>query len=204
MKKPTLGDLFIQKDLITDVTNDIETMGTKSNAIICSIGSSSWNKHTGIINNNFHVTIDWKQALLDYPNLFSTSDSTILFWEKQNEIARLELKGTTSLKDALSLFIEWWENNCNDDTKVWGNGVEFDLTIMEHAFEVCNLVAPWNFRNKEHMRTIVNIGREYLGINPKENLPFIGELHVSIDDATHEAKVIMMIQQELASKLLTL
>jgi exodeoxyribonuclease VIII len=188
------------KILATDVAPDLETMGRDNNAIITSIGAASWNKDEEIITSSFHVVLDWKKAMEEHPGVFSTTEATIQFWSEQSEDAKTELNGTMPLEEGLKLFRDWWLENCDPNTKIWGNGVEFDVIILEYAMSYFGIEIPWTFRDREHMRTIVNIGKYYLGINPKEDLPFEGELHVSVDDAIHQAKVILEIQKELKRK----
>ncbi len=40
------------------------------------------------------------------------------------------------------------------DVKVWGNGANFDIGILEHAYDQYQIEIPWEFWNVRDCRTI--------------------------------------------------
>jgi hypothetical protein len=184
----------------TDGCLDIETMDNKTSSVITAIGFSAWNFTTGDTVCEYHARIDWRDALKRYPQ-FTMSDDTVKFWEDQSDEARQELSGERGIEDVLTEFCDWFKENC-PDAKVLGNGPSFDVSIMEYAFDVVGMKAPWHFRNIEDVRTVVSIGRRFLKMDPKYSIPFQGVKHNALDDARHESEFVRAIYKELGERLL--
>ncbi|MNR25883.1 hypothetical protein D3C85_1430560 [compost metagenome] len=49
------------------------------------------------------------------------------------------------------------------------------------------------------MRTVVDMGRDLLGFNPKKEMPFEGVAHTALADAKHQARYVSAIYQRLAT-----
>ena len=63
-----------------------------------------------------------------------------------------------------------------------GNGVRFDIGILENAIVACGCTEmPWNFRNERDVRTLVSFAPSV-----KENYPFVGVEHDPISDCIHQ------------------
>ena len=75
---------------------------------------------------------------------------------------------------------------------VWGNGSSFDIAILEYWYNKLGLCIPWNFWNVRDLRTIVEVA----GID-KRSIPFEGEQHNALDDAKHEAKILLACYEAL-------
>lgn len=182
----------INESELTDTAVDIETFDINPTALVTAIGAYSFGQESEA-SDSFHVRIDWEDAMKRYPE-FTLSQETISWWGKQSTEAREELKGDVKIEEALQMFADWYPKG----TYAWGNGKEFDISILDHAFKVTGISAPWAYYNTCDMRTIVRIGRKH-GIDPKRVLPFTGTKHKSIDDATHEGKVIKSLLNAIAA-----
>jgi hypothetical protein len=55
---------------------------------------------------------------------------------------------TTALQ-ALATSFDW------SDTKVWCNGLSFDVPILDTAYRTCKLVTPWAYYNTRDYRTVI-------------------------------------------------
>lgn len=159
-----------------DLMIDIETLSTKKNAAILSIGAVYFDRSSGEIGNTFYARISKDSAL----NYGVSDDSTLKWWEEQSEEARAEAFGgklhAHDVAESLSEFIE-------PDTKLWGNGSVFDITILENWFDSVGIDTPWDFWNIRDVRTIV----DWFDIDVK-SFSRDGVHHNALDDCLHQIK----------------
>ncbi|WP_392385088.1 3'-5' exonuclease [Marinomonas primoryensis] len=186
------------------IVTDIETKDTLQTAVILSIGAVVVDTETLKRGEKFHIVISQSQ-----PGR-TVSESTMDWWRKQREEtpvafeAVFNLSPKPDLKTALNSFKEWIEETGIDRPQVFGNGPEFDNMILEHAFKTeLGHSAPWDFGSNQSIRTAVLFGRMLLDINPKKDLPFIGCQHVALDDAMHEAKILIEVLKAFKGALKT-
>lgn len=80
------------------------------------------------------------------------------WWNKQHPALRaLVFGGTRSLSSVLDSFYQWAFDLCGGDFNkifLWGNGVEFDITVLRNAMEIFR-EWPFNFRQHDHLRTVL-------------------------------------------------
>lgn len=180
----------------THVMLDLETMGNTSNAAIVSIGAVVFSPVTGALGADFEVVVN-----LNSSAYYSDIDaSTVTWWLTQSEEARsIFLRDTpkSSLKDAL-LELNQWFADLGDakDIQVWGNGSGFDNVILMNAFKATRIKPNFTHWNDRDVRTIVEMGRSILGINPKETMTREGTHHSALDDAKFQAKYVSEIWQK--------
>lgn len=132
---------------------DIETLGTRPNAPVTTIGACFFDPMTGEIGPEFYRKIDMVDAMR-----FGSADAdTIRWWLTQEREAQSELvKGKDLLADVLKDLAAFY--NKGKDASVWGNGPTFDITILEYAYGKClGLKAPWPFWNVRDVRTVVQL-----------------------------------------------
>lgn len=152
-----------------DVMIDIETLSTKNNASILTIGAIKFSR-----NNNLpdieNCSKFYRRISKDSCDIIGlhTDPNTIDWWNSQSEEAKHEIfthENRISLKQALEEFSEWFSNSkC-----IWSNGSVFDITIMTNAYELCNIEPPWKFWNIRDVRTICDIGKVNLKNIPNHN-----------------------------------
>ena len=159
---------------------DLETMGKKSNAVICSIGALEFDINTGETGREFYTKVDI-QSCLDKGMI--VNGSTIEWWLMQSEAARMKVAVGDGkyLLQALDEFTEYLEELGIETVQLWGNGVRFDMGILEDAYNACKLESPWNFRCERDVRTLVSFAPDI-----KENFPQLGVEHNPIDDCKHQ------------------
>ena len=157
---------------------DLETLGNKSNSAILSIGAVEFDLETGELGREFYQRIDL-QSCLDRGLIIN--GSTFYWWLTQNENARREVaKGGENLLLVLQNFTNFTSQLGN--FQIWGNGVRFDVGILEDAYVACSVQEmPWNFRNERDVRTLVSFAP-----NIKEHYPFEGVEHNPIDDCKYQ------------------
>ena len=188
---------------LNNVMLDLETMGNGSNAAIVAIGAVFFEPFSGAIGAEFYCEIKLTSAV----HYGEMDASTVEWWLQQsNEAQALFNKENQSnrltLKDALAEFSEWMNEGAEFKSRtVWGNGAGFDNVILGNAYKAARLRQPWPFYGDRDVRTMVDLGRQLRGENPKRDLPFDGIQHNAVDDAKHQAKYVSAIWQALSKKI---
>ncbi|MGL4829378.1 MAG: 3'-5' exonuclease [Vibrio sp.] len=176
---------------------DLETMGKSSNAAIVAIGACFFEPSTGEIGETFSRIIS-----LESSQQFGLVDaSTVLWWMKQSSEARevLNSREAVHIKQALHDFRQFTNDGLSQPL-VWGNGSSFDCVILKNTIIQClgEQYVPWQFWNERDVRTMVDLGKNLLGFDPKRDMPFEGIRHDAQSDAVHQAKYVSAIYQRLA------
>lgn len=163
---------------------DLETMGLKTNAAIVSIGVIRFDQ-TSILE-RFYTPISLASCL---EHGLTTGQSTVDWWQKQSAEARAawQCDDAPSLETGLTLFNQFLtsfgkpENICP-----WGNGVDFDLVLLNSAYKAINADVPWKYYNHHCFRTIKNMF--VVG-----NMIRRGTHHNAMDDAEYQTQVLHRI-----------
>ena len=159
---------------------DLETIGTSPGCGILSIGACTFRDN---LENTFART--FFQVGVEFNSLrqadFTSDNFTVAWWENQSKEAYdLAFGGTTPIREALVEFSAWIDClKC--EPVVWGNGADFDNTILAYAYNKLCMIPPWKYKNSRCYRTLKEI---------HSHIPqpvFEGVRHNSLDDAIHQA-----------------
>ena len=171
---------------------DLETMGKNPDAPIISIGAIFFDPQTGDMGPEFSKTIDLETAggVIDR--------DTIKWWLKQSREAQSAIMtDEIPLDDALLQLREFIDENSGEFfVQVWGNGANFDNTILRRSYERQEIPCPWRYYNDRDVRTIVELGKA-IDFDARTAIPFEGERHNALDDARYQAKYVSAIWQKL-------
>ncbi|EPI3142474.1 3'-5' exoribonuclease domain-containing protein, partial [Escherichia coli] len=171
---------------------DLETMGKNPDAPIISIGAIFFDPQTGDMGPEFSKTIDLETAggVIDR--------DTIKWWLKQSREAQSAIMtDEIPLDDALLQLREFIDENSGEFfVQVWGNGANFDNTILRRSYERQGIPCPWRYCNDRDVRTIVELGKA-IDFDARTAIPFEGERHNALDDARYQAKYVSAIWQKL-------
>ncbi|HFV5472673.1 TPA: 3'-5' exoribonuclease [Escherichia coli] len=171
---------------------DLETMGKNPDAPIISIGAIFFDPQTGDMGPEFSKTIDLETAggVIDR--------DTIKWWLKQSREAQSAIMtDEIPLDDALLQLREFIDENSGEFfVQVWGNGANFDNTILRRSYERQGIPSPWRYYNDRDVRTIVELGKA-IDFDARTAIPFEGERHNALDDARYQAKYVSAIWQKL-------
>ncbi|MBV5203196.1 exonuclease [Escherichia coli] len=171
---------------------DLETMGKNPDAPIISIGAIFFDPQTGDVGPEFSKTIDLETAggVIDR--------DTIKWWLKQSREAQSAIMtDEIPLDDALLQLREFIDENSGEFfVQVWGNGANFDNTILRRSYERQGIPCPWRYYNDRDVRTIVELGKA-IDFDARTAIPFEGERHNALDDARYQAKYVSAIWQKL-------
>ncbi|EEU0358790.1 3'-5' exoribonuclease [Escherichia coli] len=171
---------------------DLETMGKNPDAPIISIGAIFFDPQTGDMGPEFSKTIVLETAggVIDR--------DTIKWWLKQSREAQSAIMtDEIPLDDALLQLREFIDENSGEFfVQVWGNGANFDNTILRRSYERQGIPCPWRYYNDRDVRTIVELGKA-IDFDARTAIPFEGERHNALDDARYQAKYVSVIWQKL-------
>lgn len=134
---------------------DIESMGTRPNAPILSIGACAFDPMTGEIGEKFYRRVDFADAMR-----YGVADpDTMKWWLKQSDEARAEIvKPGDPLADVLTDLAAFY--NRGNDACMWSNGPGFDAVILEYGYhKALGQKAPWPFWNARDVRTVVELAQ---------------------------------------------
>ncbi|HFT1025354.1 TPA: 3'-5' exoribonuclease, partial [Escherichia coli] len=127
---------------------DLETMGKNPDAPIISIGAIFFDPQTGDMGPEFSKTIDLETAggVIDR--------DTIKWWLKQSREAQSAIMtDEIPLDDALLQLREFIDENSGEFfVQVWGNGANFDNTILRRSYERQGIPCPWRYYNDRDVR----------------------------------------------------
>ncbi|WP_437881057.1 3'-5' exonuclease [Pseudomonas sp. LRF_L74] len=174
---------------------DLETLSTDPRAAIASIGIVCVRDLA--IADELYIRVDPKSSALLGGQIDA---STVQWWLKQSAEARAEIDGSQPsagihwARDAVVEFMRRCSDNL-DRALVWGNGSSFDNVILREAFKAVDDDAPWKFWNDRDLRTISALYPE-----AKRSIVFEGIQHHALDDARHEARILIAALQQHAHR----
>lgn len=182
----------------THLMVDLETMGSGPDAPIVSIGAVFFAPSTGTTGAEFYqvVSLDSSMSFGMKPDA-----STIQWWLKQSSEARsaILVDGAMGLREVLELLADFIVENAANGShtvQLWGNGCSFDNVILRRAYALTETPFAVPFWNDRDVRTMVELGKS-VGINPRFDIPFEGDMHNALSDARHQVKYVSAIWQHL-------
>lgn len=187
---------------MTDIMIDLETLSTRSDAAIVSIGAVAFDIKTGKVLDTLYKTI----ALSDQPHYGHIDPATVRWWLQQSDDAR---KAITDMEQPLhprlalafaSAFIALYNATEKNKLQLWSNGSSFDLVILRNAFQRFGMRPAWNHWQERDCRTLVDLARDIAGVDVKQTTPFTGTAHNALDDALHQAAYVSAAYQALSKR----
>lgn len=162
---------------------DLETLGTDVDAVVISIGACFFDPKTKEIGAKFNMNLNVE----DQMTTRSITASTLKWWMCQADAAKTvfnEESAATSL--ILKMFVTWVLTNAKpEEVVVWGNGANFDISIIEHILKENKVVVPWLYKNVMDLRTF----KKYIANDAK--IVRHGVHHNALDDAISQAQFVM-------------
>lgn len=178
---------------------DLETLSTATDAAIIQIAicpfdmENHWLDQDGIL---IHVD---PQSSIDAG--LRVDWGAINWWMKQSDRERsgLDASGEAfSLKDAMnyvSNFLLARVGYRKEKIFVWSHGTAFDIAILENAFRVMRMEAPWDYRNVQDVRTLIMLtGKRGEKIHSKSK-------HNALADAEAQALWVMDMRKFIQDNL---
>lgn len=184
----------------THLMVDMETMGNGPDAPIVSIGAVFFDPSTGNTGAEFYQVVSLESSMSFG---MKPDASTIQWWLKQSSEARSailvdEAMGLLETLELLADFIAENAANGSHTVQLWGNGCSFDNVILRRAYALTDTPFAVPFRNDRDVRTMVELGKS-VGINPRFDIPFEGDMHNALSDARRQVKYVSAIWQRLTA-----
>lgn len=184
----------------THLMVDMETMGNGPDAPIVSIGAVFFDPSTGNTGAEFYQVISLESSMSFG---MKPDASTIQWWLKQSSEARsaILVDEAMGLRESLELLADFIAENAANGShtvQLWGNGCSFDNVILRRAYALTDTPFAVPFWNDRDVRTMVELGKS-VGINPRFNIPFEGDMHNALSDARHQVKYVSAIWQRLTA-----
>ncbi len=149
--------------MATHAMIDIETLGTGADCVVLTVGAvkfdpwSSQEPHSGLLE---RLDVD-DQVHMDR----KISDATLQWWAKQDEHIRQEALGDENRISIIQFCkkLNKWLVGCD---KIWCQGPQFDMVILEHLYEQFGHHKNWAYWQICDSRTIFNL----MPRDPRKNL----------------------------------
>ena len=130
---------------------DLETLGTKPNSVILSIGAVAFDENG--IHDEFYVNVDLENSIALG---FGIDPSTVYWWLKQDSVAGSVLgERLETVEDSINQLFCFIENIHADE--VWANSPSFDLVMLKNAYEKAGDKTNWNFWQERDFRTFLSL-----------------------------------------------
>jgi len=169
---------------------DVETMSTKPNASIVSIGAVKFNSNKVYDKDGFYCVVDLDSCI---KHSMHVGGSTVYWWLGQKKETRRALTlDMIPITEAIGQLNEWLRTDAV--TSVWGNGANFDNVIIRNAFEVTKIPIPWKYWQDRCFKTVK-------AIYPRLNLQREGVYHNALDDAIHQANYLLGLYKQYGFNL---
>ena len=184
----------------THLMVDMETMGNGPDAPIVSIGAVFFEPSTGNTGAEFYRVVSLESSMSFG---MKPDASTIQWWLKQSSEARsaILVDEGMGLRESLELLADFIAENAANGShtvQLWGNGRSFDNVILRRAYALTETPFAVPFWNDRDVRTMVELGKS-VGINPRFDIPFEGDMHNALSDARHQVKYVSAIWQRLTA-----
>lgn len=156
---------------------DLETLGTKPNSAILSIGAVAFDK-TGL-KDEFYCNIDLKDSIA---NGFDIDTDTVYWWLSQDKQAGSVLsKDKTAVATAMFRLCDFIKEN--QPSEVWANSPSFDLVMLKNALQKMNMDYPYPFWIERDFRTFLSL------TNALRVYPAVA--HNALEDAKSQAQTVI-------------
>ena len=152
--------------MIKDVMLDIETLSTRNDALVLSIGAVKFDcigKDGPWFGDQFFVVPSLIEQIMIGRHV---DQKTQEFWQKQplaasshwNGPGVVPFKTYEALRD-LSEFIK-------DAPRVWANGIVFDIGILTSLYQSQNMAVPWKYNAVRDARTFYDTNASRRTVDP--------------------------------------
>lgn len=166
-----------------DVMIDLETLSTRPDAMIRSIGAVAFGPNG--LGAEFSAVISPAGAM------GHMDAETVAWWLGQGDAARHPLSAAyTGKREHLASALQRFRLFLHDlpvfieKIRVWGHGSSFDLPIIESAFRACGHQIPWGHRAARDTRTILELANVRIA-TPED------AKHDALGDARAQARAVI-------------
>lgn len=165
-------------NMTTHAMIDIETLGTEPGCVVLSVGAVKFDPFNS---ETPHAPMLWKLDIDSQSNKGRIiRDDTIEWWGKQDahvQEAAFSIDDRVTVEDFMKELNKW----VNGVEKIWCQGPQFDMVILENLYEQYEHHHNWAFWQIMDCRTIFNM----LPVDPRKAIQ--ENLHDALADAHWQA-----------------
>ncbi|ACO74666.1 exonuclease, RNase T and DNA polymerase III [Laribacter hongkongensis HLHK9] len=188
---------------LTRICIDLETLGTRTDAPVISIGAVLHNSGDPFRVGAFYASIDIQSACCHG----RPDGDTIAWWLKQPDAARMALfdnpQPASTVIESFSNCLDGWLYQCEQEHRevaILANGPAFDLSILARQFRrILEKPLPWKYWQERDYRTerdaLVRVLARMGGYT--ELPPRTGTNHNALDDAVWQVQVLETLQARI-------
>lgn len=164
--------------MTTHAMIDIETLDTCPESTVLSVGAVKFDPYNMT---DPHARKLWRPSVDEQLSMGrSTSDDTIAWWAKQEEAVR-EATFTEEGRIPSETFMSCLNKYLVGVDKIWCQGPQFDMVILENLFEQFKHHRNWAYWQVCDSRTVFNM----MPVDPRKGIQ--QNLHSADDDAYWQA-----------------
>lgn len=164
----------------TDLMIDLETLDTKTSAVILQIGWCFFDRNNPARKKFTRGWFPNTQEQIDMG--FTVSSNTMNWWIQNMDMYKIQLEAQRlDLHTVVDQMHNIYGGAASYSTQVWAKGTTFDIPILSKIFE-----PPWQYRHIQDLRTLKLITPHKFD---KEN----HQLHEAVADATHQAEEVQFL-----------
>ena len=157
---------------------DIETLGTEPDCVVLSVGACKFDPFS---NAEPHAKTLWRPSADEQMDKGrSVLDSTLEWWSKQPEHIRDQAFSEDG-RIPLQHFFEDLNKFLVGVDKIWCQGPQFDMVILENLFKQFNHHTNWAYWQVQDCRTVFNM----MPVDPRKAIQ--QDLHSAEEDAFWQA-----------------
>ena len=172
---------------------DIETLSTKSNATILSIGAVQFDL-LGNVSALFHKGIDIDSCIKSGLHI---DGNTIKWWlgQSSENIHRVVTIINSTPHNMLGAVLSEFKSVCSlmdmEKVCIWSHGSNFDLVVLENAYHAIGSTIWWKYKNVRDTRTLFDIANYTYKATGG---------HDALEDATNQAYGVLNAYQQLMKR----
>jgi hypothetical protein len=180
--------MVTKKPLMQHIMIDHETLGTRGDSVVMSIGAVKFDVNSDAIDQEgFYASISINSNIRAGRHI---SEDTIKWWLQQSpEAQKVFFEPKISIEQALEDFVSWVGPG---DFTIWSNGADFDIPQITHLLDTHGLDIPWKFWNHRCYRTMKSLPFAKNAAKPE-----LGVKHNALSDAINQAQHLQNIFKEM-------
>ena len=140
---------------MTDLMIDLETLSTKPNAVILSLGAVKFNPYSDFIDmeHGLDIKVDVDSQITLGRDV---QEDTLTWWEKQPKEVQEAAFGASN-RTNLDDFVKALNKISVGVTNIWCQGPVFDIVILENLYKQLGTPVPWNYWQIRDSRTLFGV-----------------------------------------------
>lgn len=134
---------------------DLETLSTRPEAVILSIGALKFDPYTDVIDleNNFDIKVDVDEQVSLGRHI---QPETIDWWAKQPKDVQEDAFSLVG-RDTIDSFLTKLNKFLVGADSIWAQGPVFDIVILENLYRQVERPVPWNYWQIRDSRTLFKV-----------------------------------------------